>query len=89
MNTEGHWCGPDPCPECGETHGCICGNCDLAEEDFAEPNTPLCAGCGEPIHTIPATVWVGQKRFDYHHEDERSCYAPSIDEARERWEGVS
>lgn len=29
MSAEGHWCGPEPCPECGETHACICGNdCD-------------------------------------------------------------
>lgn len=29
MSTEGHNCGPNPCPECDETHDCICGNdCD-------------------------------------------------------------
>ena len=26
MTIEGHWCGTKPCPECGETHACICGN---------------------------------------------------------------
>lgn len=26
MSAEGHYCGPNPCFECGETHGCICGN---------------------------------------------------------------
>lgn len=29
MSLEGHYCGPEACPECGETHGCICGNCDM------------------------------------------------------------
>lgn len=29
MSAEGHFCGPN-CPECGEEHGCICGNDCLA-----------------------------------------------------------
>jgi len=44
MSAEGHWCGPKSCPECGETHGCICGNdCD---EQLAvdEPRPPIWMG---------------------------------------------
>ena len=40
MSAEGHWCGPSACPECGETHTCICGNaCDKpvdAEQEFRD-----------------------------------------------------
>lgn len=32
MSGEGHWCGPSVCHECGDIHGCICGNeCDNGE----------------------------------------------------------
>lgn len=34
MSAEGHWCGPKPCTECGEVHGCVCGWCYYNEEDF-------------------------------------------------------
>lgn len=34
MSTEGHYCGPLPCVECGEDHGCICGNdCDAPQPE--------------------------------------------------------
>lgn len=39
MSTEGHWCGPKPCAECGEVHGCICGWCYYNEEDFENDRT--------------------------------------------------
>lgn len=35
MSTEGHWCGPNPCAECGEVHTCICGWCHYNEEEEA------------------------------------------------------
>ena len=41
--SEGHFCGPG-CPECGEDHGCICGNDCLVEVDFHEMLTRVLHG---------------------------------------------
>lgn len=55
MSTEGHHCGPAPCPECGEEHSCICGWCNAwttehEHEHIATLQDPEhCVRCGERL----------------------------------------
>ncbi|GAA4774326.1 hypothetical protein [Microbacterium gilvum] len=36
-----------------------------------------CAACGRADGQMMATVWIGEKRANYCHDDDGDCYSPA------------